>query len=112
MKKKLDEATSLLERNHINLPEIFWRRDQQDQEPQHEKGHALMASTSKSKALLIDSGASNHMIAERDSFSSLETSKSIPIHMGDDSIIISEGQGAVDLKNDYFSNVIYVPSLA
>ena len=33
MKKKLDEATSLLEMNHINLPERFWRRDQHDREP-------------------------------------------------------------------------------
>ena len=57
MKKKLDEATSLLERNHINLSESFRSRDQQDREPQHEKGHALMASTSKSKALLTDSRA-------------------------------------------------------
>ena len=89
MKKNLDEATSLLERNHINLLESFQRRDQQDQEPQHEKGHALMESTSKSKALLIDFGDLNHTIAERDSFSSLETGKSIPIHMGDDSTIIS-----------------------
>ena len=87
-------------------------RDHQDQEPQHEKGHALMASTSKSKALLIDSGASNHMMAEKESFSSLETGKSIPIHMGDDSTIISEGQGTVDLENGFFSNVLYVPSLA
>ena len=65
MKKNLDEYTSILERNHINLPKSFWRRDQQDREPQHEKGHALMASTSKSKALLIDSGASNHMMTEK-----------------------------------------------
>ena len=36
MKKNLDEATSLLERNHINLLEKFRRRDQQDREPQHE----------------------------------------------------------------------------
>ena len=91
MKKKLDESTYILDKNHINLLESFWRRDQQDREPQHEKGHALMASTLKSKVLLIDSGASNHMMAERDSFSSLETRKSIPIHMGDDSTIISEG---------------------
>ena len=81
MKKKLNEATSLLDKNHINLLEIFQRIDQQDREPQHERGDALMASTSKSKALLIDSGASNHMMDERDSFSSLDTSKSIPIHM-------------------------------
>ena len=33
MNKKLDEATSLLERNHINLSESFRRRDQQDREP-------------------------------------------------------------------------------
>ena len=85
MKKNIDEATSLLERNHINLQERFWRRDHQDREPQHEKGHALMKITSKSKTLLIDSGALNHMMDEKDSFSSLETSKSIPIHMGDDS---------------------------
>ena len=71
-----------------------------------------MASTLKSKALLIDSEALNHMMAKRDSFSSLETAKSIPIQMGDDSTIISEGQGTVDIENGYFSNVLYVPSLA
>ena len=102
MKKKLDEYTSLLEINHINLPEIFRTRDQQDQEPHHEKGHVLMASTLNSKELLIDSGASNHMMDKRDSFSYLEIGKSIPIHMGDDSTIISEGHGTVDLKNGYF----------
>ena len=99
MKKKLDEATSILERNHINLQERFRRRDQQDREPQHERGHALMASTLKSKALSIDFGASNHMMAERDSLSYLDTSKPIPIHMRDDSTIISKGQGIVDLEN-------------
>ena len=52
------------------------------------------------------------MMAEKDSFSSLDTSKSIPIHMGDDSTIISEGQGTIDLENGFFSNVLYVPSLA
>ena len=112
MKKKLDEATFVLEKNHINLSEIFWRRDQEDQEPLHERGHALMESTSKSKALLIDSGASNHIMAEIYSFSSLETSKSIPIHMGDDFTIICKGQDTVDIEHCYFSNVLYVPSLA
>ena len=71
-----------------------------------------MASTSKSKELLIEFGALNHMSAEKYSFPSLETSKSIPIHMGDDSTIISEGQGTVDLENGFFSNVLYVLSLA
>ena len=75
MKKKIDEATSLLEKNHINLLESFWRRDQQDREPQHERGHALMEITSKFESLLIDSGALNHMMAERYSFSSLDIDK-------------------------------------
>ena len=70
-----------------------------------------MASTSKSKAFLIESRALNHIMAEKDSFSSLETGKSIPIHMGDDSTIIFEGQGIVDLENGFFSNVLYIPSL-
>ena len=51
------------------------------------------------------------MMAEKDSFSSLETGKSIRIHMGDDSTIILEGQGTVDLENGYFSNVLYLPSM-
>ena len=51
MKKKLDEATSLLERNNINLPESFRRKENQDREYQHERGHALMEITSNSKAL-------------------------------------------------------------
>ena len=105
MKNKIDEFASLLEKNHINIPKIFRRRDQEDREPQHERGHALMEITLKSKALLIDSRDSNHMMAERDSFSSLETSKSIPIHMGYDSTITSEGQGTVNIEHGYFSNV-------
>ena len=102
MKNKIDESTSLLEKNHINLSKIFQRRDQQDHEPKHERSHPLMESTSKSKELLIDYGALNHMMAERDSFSYLETEKSIPIHMGDDSTINSKGQGTVDLENGFF----------
>ena len=52
------------------------------------------------------------MMAEKGSFSSLEIGKSIPFHMGDESTIISEGQNTVDLENGFFSNVLYVLSLA
>ena len=52
------------------------------------------------------------MMVEKYLFSSLETGKSIPINMGDDSTIISKGQVIVDLENGFFSNVLYVPSLA
>ena len=71
-----------------------------------------MASTSKSMDILIDSGASNHMMAKKYSLSSLDTSKSIPIHMGDDSTVVSKGQGTVNLEHCYCPNVLYVPYLA
>ena len=71
-----------------------------------------MESTSNPKALLIDSRASNHMMESRDSFSSLDTDKSTPIHMGDDSTIILKGKGTVNLEHGNFFYVMYVPSLA
>ena len=71
-----------------------------------------MASTSNSKALLINSGASNHMMERRDSFYSMDTDKIIPIHMVDYSTIISKGQGTINLEHGIFFNVFYVPSLA
>ena len=71
-----------------------------------------MESTSKSNALIIEFGASNHMMERRDSFSSPETDKIIPIHMGDDSTIILKGRGTVNLEHGTFFDVLYVPSLA
>ena len=64
------------------------------------------------RALLIDSGASNHMVGSKESFSFLNSDSSIPIQMGDDSQIISKGQGTVKLEHGSFFDVLYVPSLA
>ena len=44
-----------------------------------------MANVSKARALLIDFGALNHMVACKDSFTSLDFDSYISIHMGDDS---------------------------
>ena len=65
MKNKFDEATSLLERNNINLSEIFQRKENQDREYQHERGHALMQKNLNSMALLVDSGSLNHIMASK-----------------------------------------------
>ena len=83
MKNKLDEVSLLLKRNNINLSKSVRKRDNRDRDIQQERGHALMESTSNPKALLIDSGALNHMMESKESFSSMDTEKSIPIHMGD-----------------------------
>ena len=62
MKKNIDEMNILLERNNINLLKSAWKRDNHDQDIQPERGHAIMASTSKPRALLIELGALNHMM--------------------------------------------------
>ena len=70
-----------------------------------------METISKPRALLIGSGASNHMMASKDSFSSMDSDKIIPIHMGDDSQIIQKGKVTVRLEHGNFFDVLYVPSL-
>ena len=111
MKKNLAEMTLLLERNNINLPESVWKRDNHDRDIQPERGHALMESNLKPRALLIESSASNHMMEIKESFSSLDTNKTLPIHMGYDSHIIFKGKGTVNLEHGSFFYVLYVPSL-
>ena len=71
-----------------------------------------MANVSKPRALLIKSGASNHMVVSKESFSSMESDNNIPIHMGNDSQIISKGKGTVKLEHGIFYDVLYVPFLA
>ena len=65
MNKKLDKMTILLERNNINLLESVRKRDNHDRDIQPERGHALMATVSNPGALLIESGASNHMVERK-----------------------------------------------
>ena len=112
MKKNIDEMTLLLEKNNINLLDSVRKRDNHDWDIHPKRGHALMETFSKPRSLLMDSGASNHMVASKESFSFLDSDNSIPIHMGDDSQIILKGKGTVKLEHESFFDVMYVPSLA
>ena len=71
-----------------------------------------MENVSNAISLLIDFGASNHMVGSKESFSFLDSDNNIPIHMGDDSQIILKGKGTIKLEHGIFFNVLYVPSLA
>ena len=71
-----------------------------------------MASVSNAGALLINFGASNHMVACNDYFTSLYSDSTISIHMEDDSQVSSKGKGTIHLEHGSFKNVLYVPSLA
>ena len=72
----------------------------------------MKATISSSSTYIIDCGASNHMVASKESFSTLSLTKGTNIHMGDDSQIPTEGRGSVKAKHGEFKNVLYVPSLA
>ena len=51
----------------------------------HERCHDLKVGFTQSKAYLIDSGASNHMVSSKESFTSMDLSGGPSIHMWGDS---------------------------
>jgi hypothetical protein len=84
---------------------ISWSRKDCD-------GHALMVVTSSPSTWILDSGASNHMAAKKESFLSIEECTRPSILMGDDTLVEVCGKGIVYLEVGYFDNVLHVPSLS
>ena len=73
MRRTIDEMDLLLEKHNINVPTRARKDDHREETEEHEETcHALKASCSTTHAFLIDSGASNHMVASIESFSSLK----------------------------------------
>ena len=58
---------------------------------------------------MIDSAASNHMVASKESFTSLDLLGGPSIHMGDDSQIPAVGRGSIEIQHGEFKNLLYVP---
>ena len=110
MRKQLDEMFTLLKKHNIAPPRSN-NTDEEAPTEDTERCHALKANLSPSSAYIIDSRASNHMVASKESFSTLSLSKGPNIHMGDDSQIPAEGRGSVRAKHGEFKDVLYVPSL-
>ena len=87
-KKTIDQMEKLLEQHNIALLEGARNTDSREKSEYHDEiCHALKASYSKSRAFLIDLGASNHMVSSRESFSSLQLIDGPSIHMGNDTQI-------------------------
>ena len=113
MKKTINKMEKILEKHNISLPEGVKKTDSREETEYHDvRCHELKASCSKSHAFLIVSGASNHMVASRESFSSLQNTYSQIIHIGYDIQIRVEGNGSIKIKHGVFINILYVPSLA
>ena len=67
MKKAIDQMENLLEQHNISLTKGTRKGDSRDKTEDHgERCHVLKDGFSKSHAFLIDSGASNHMVASKE----------------------------------------------
>ena len=83
MRRKLDEMALLLKKHNISAPASTRMDDSEEEDEEYQrKGHALKANCSSAHVFLIDSGASNHMVASRESFSSFQSFTGPSIQMG------------------------------
>ena len=88
MRIKINEMSLLLKKNNINVPASARKANHREETEEHDETcHALKASCSRKHAFLIDSRASYHMVASRESFSSLQSTDGPCILMGNDSQI-------------------------
>ena len=88
MRRTIDEMSLLLKKHNITVPTGTRKADHREEtEEYEEKCHALKASFSTTHAFLIDSGASNHMVASKESFSSLQSFDGPSIQMGNNNQI-------------------------
>ena len=70
MRIQLDEMALLLKKHNISAPASVRKDDSEEEDEEYQrKGDALKACCSLAHVFLIDSGASNHMAASRESFS-------------------------------------------
>ena len=85
MKNAIDQLTTLIEQNNISLPQGAEMSEVGEKTEEYERFHALKEGFTQSKAYLIDSGAFNHLIASKESFTTLDLLGGPSIHMGDNS---------------------------
>ena len=71
MNNTIDQMSRILEQHNISLTEGARKVDYGYKTEDHERCHALKAIFSKPHTFLTDSGAFNHMVASKESFSSL-----------------------------------------
>ena len=113
MRRTINEMALLLKKHNIIVPASARKVDHKEEtEEDEEICHALKASCSTAHAFLINSGASNHMVASRESFSSLQYFDVPSIQMGNSSKVQAKGKGSFKLEHGNFKDVLYVPSLA
>jgi hypothetical protein len=114
MKKQIDLMNQILQQNNLVycITEGAKNKKPEDQNPKKgNSSHALIAINSSLDAWIVDSGASHHMDASKEVYSSLDACKGPFILMGDNSYVEVTNKGRVELTNRSFKNVLHVPKL-
>jgi hypothetical protein len=115
MQNKIDLMYKILQKNNLGgrIPEGAKKKKPKDLNPKKgNSSHALIAINSSPDAWIIDSGSSHHMDESKVVYSSLDACKFPPILMGDNSSIKVTGKGRIELTNESFENVLYVPKIS
>jgi hypothetical protein len=106
--------TQILQQNNLGdcIPEGSMKKNLEDHNPEKDNSsHALIAINSSPNAWIVDSGASHHMVATKEVYSSLDACKGPPILMGDNSPVEVTDKGRIELINGSLENVLHVPKL-
>jgi hypothetical protein len=112
MRKTIDEMAKQLQQHNLTVPENAKKKDDNRTGGRARDGHALMVFTSTPSTWILDLGASNHVAASKDEFSSIEESTRSPIYLGDATPAKVCEEGIVDLEGGCFTNVLHVPFLS
>jgi hypothetical protein len=105
----------ILQQNNLGdrIPEGAKKKKPEDQNlKKGNSSHALIAINSSPDTWIIDSGASHHMAATKEFYSSLDACKFPPILMGDNSPVEVTDKGRIELTNKSFENVLHIPKLS
>jgi hypothetical protein len=104
----------VLQKNNLGnfIPERAKKKKEEDPASKNGNHHGLVAIDSSSDSWIIYSGASHHMAAKEEVFTSINACSSPPILMGDDTLVAVTGEGRVELPNGSFENVLHVLKLS
>jgi hypothetical protein len=112
MKKNIYLMSQLLHQSNLgdHIPEGAKKKKPKDlNSKKGNSSHALIAINSSPDAWIINSGASHHMAASKEVYSSLDACKRPPIFVGDNSSFEVTIKGRIELTNRSFDNVLHVP---
>jgi hypothetical protein len=113
--QKIDLMSQILQQNNLGdpIPKGAKKKKPEDLNSKKDNSsHALIFINSSPDAWIVDSGASNHLVASKAVYYYLDACKGPTILMGDNSFVEVTGKGRIELTNGSFENVLHIPNLS